>query len=305
MEDWQARIIGDIKGTQPGPLVVLVGSMHGNEPAGSHAISAVFQALKGHEAALQGRMVGVVGNPAALAQNRRFRHYDLNRCWTEESWQQLLAKDPQEWVGEDEDFYQLHRLFESLQGSEYTQKVCVDLHTTSAKNGNFMVVPEEEANVPLLKHLHLPVVVDLAKYLRGTLLQFLHPWGYLSFALEGGQLGSAEAAQLHESACWTLLAKVGALPEPLCVRLNPYPNHLTQVAAELPAQVQVRYHHRVAPTDKFKMRPGYVNFMPIAAGEHLADDVNGPILAPCGGLMFMPLYQDQGEDGFFIVAPLT
>lgn len=48
------------------------------------------------------------------------------------------------------------------------------------------------------------------------------------------------------------------------------------------------------------MRPGYVNFQPIARGETLASDWRGPIRADESGLILMPLYQALGDDGFFV-----
>ncbi|HAA12598.1 MAG TPA: hypothetical protein DCE41_13245 [Cytophagales bacterium] len=297
------RIIGDIQGAPGGPLLLLVGGIHGNEPAGVQAIKQVFEVLREQQDQLRGRVVGVVGNRPALQHGTRFVHYDLNRCWTTESWQRLLAKDRQEWMGEDQEFFELNTLFRELSQGDYTQRICADLHTTSAENGNFIVVPESELQLPLVHGLHLPVVVDLAKYLRGTLLQFLALHGFVSFALEGGKLGTPEAVNLHEAGIWEIIRAAALLPRGVVSEHNPHPALLAEIAHALPETVQVRYHHRVQPRDRFVMRPGYKNFMPVAEGEYLADDENGPIHAPCSGLMFMPLYQAQGEDGFFIVAP--
>ena len=35
--------------------------------------------------------------------------------------------------------------------------------------------------------------------------------------------------------------------------------------------------------------------------EILADNTNGTVRAPVSGRLLMPLYQKQGDDGFFIV----
>jgi succinylglutamate desuccinylase len=50
----------------------------------------------------------------------------------------------------------------------------------------------------------------------------------------------------------------------------------------------------------FKMFPGFQNFSPIRKGEPLATDRHGIVYAPNGGCILMPLYQGQGNDGFFI-----
>jgi succinylglutamate desuccinylase len=49
------------------------------------------------------------------------------------------------------------------------------------------------------------------------------------------------------------------------------------------------------------MNPGYVNLQPIAESEVLARDRTGDVRAPEGGRVLMPLYQEQGDDGFFVV----
>ena len=49
------------------------------------------------------------------------------------------------------------------------------------------------------------------------------------------------------------------------------------------------------------MKPGYRNFQRITKGEELAMDKKGPIYAPKEGMIIMPLYQNSGNDGFFLV----
>ena len=48
------------------------------------------------------------------------------------------------------------------------------------------------------------------------------------------------------------------------------------------------------------MEPGFANFQPIERGQVLARDSQGAIEAPMKGWLLLPLYQGQGEDGFFI-----
>lgn len=53
------------------------------------------------------------------------------------------------------------------------------------------------------------------------------------------------------------------------------------------------------------MNPGYENFQPLKKGEIIAHDRNGAIVVPMDGLMFLPLYQHSGDDGFFIVEEIS
>ena len=52
------------------------------------------------------------------------------------------------------------------------------------------------------------------------------------------------------------------------------------------------------------MYPNYKNFQRISSGEIIAEDNEGPIEAPEDALLLMPLYQSQGEDGFFLIKKL-
>jgi succinylglutamate desuccinylase len=71
--------------------------------------------------------------------------------------------------------------------------------------------------------------------------------------------------------------------------------------ANLPKVVRLHSVYRIVPEDHFKMRPGYRNFQRVRRGEHLADDRNGPVLAKTDGYVLMPLYQNLGHEGFFLV----
>ena len=63
----------------------------------------------------------------------------------------------------------------------------------------------------------------------------------------------------------------------------------------------MRYKRDVEPGDGFAMYPGYRNFQVVREGDVVARDVTGEIVLRESGRMLMPLYQEQGEDGFFLV----
>ena len=48
------------------------------------------------------------------------------------------------------------------------------------------------------------------------------------------------------------------------------------------------------------MNPGFANFDRIDRGEELAHDIRGVITSEMDGRILMPLYQGQGDAGFFI-----
>ncbi len=76
---------------------------------------------------------------------------------------------------------------------------------------------------------------------------------------------------------------------------------LSQAALNLPKLTEFAYKHTLKPDDDFEMLPGFNNFDKIFKVQQLANDKNGPIYASIDGYILMPLYQKQGEDGFFII----
>jgi len=83
------RIIGALQGTQPGPLLVFCGGIHGNEPAGLFALPQVYHKLLESDCDFHGKSVAIAGNVWALSQPKRYATYDLNRLWTPEGIEQL------------------------------------------------------------------------------------------------------------------------------------------------------------------------------------------------------------------------
>ena len=60
--------------------------------------------------------------------------------------------------------------------------------------------------------------------------------------------------------------------------------------------------YKIDADEEFKMEEGF-NFEKIYKGEVLATNQYGDIMFAVNGNIFMPLYQNQGKDGFFIIQP--
>ena len=297
------RLLGKIEGTLPGPLIICLAAIHGNEQFGIHAFRNVYSAILNHKIPFCGKLVGIIGNEKAVQSNRRFIDYDLNRCWTESHIEELLGGKNSK--AEDNELLAIHRMIKEESQGNYTMRVLSDLHATSSDKGNFIVVPEELGSHPIIQALQLPVALDLHKYLDGTLLSYYSEKGYLSFAMEGGQIGTSEVYRLHTSGLWEILEKAGAISQHDHEHEDHYANHLKEVSENLPSKVKVLYRHLVRPEDGFRMLPGFHNFQKIHKGQQLAIDARGNIVSPHDGMIFMPLYQNEGEDGFFVVEEIS
>lgn len=78
--------IGEFEGQAHGPLVIAIGGIHGNEPAGVLAIAEAFRILHAwrypKRFCFQGYFYRADGNLHAFSEGRRFIQEDLNRAWT-------------------------------------------------------------------------------------------------------------------------------------------------------------------------------------------------------------------------------
>ena len=68
----------------------------------------------------------------------------------------------------------------------------------------------------------------------------------------------------------------------------------------MPRLIEVRHRHPIRGEDAFRMEQGYSNFKTVGKNQLLARDRNGPVRTPEAGLILLPLYQGQGNDGFFV-----
>lgn len=302
------RLIGSFSHSVPGPLVIATAAVHGNEPAGVQALEIVFEQLEQeYEAASQpflGKLVGFLGNQRAFDRGLRFVDRDLNRIWTDEYAAAIrgekLLPDVHELVEAAELYRQVAEVCKGWQGPV----VFLDIHTTSAEGGVFCIPTDEEESLRLAQHLGAPAIVGLQQNIEGTLLGFAASGHFgvqnpLCAAFEAGQHHSRHSVTRAAMAIVRCLRYMGNTSESA---LSDFLGQLSlPLLSNVPPVVRFRYAHPIKAEDEFKMRPGYANFQPIHAGEHLADDVNGPVLSPEQGMILMPLYQPKGSDGFFIV----
>lgn len=107
-----SRILGEIHGSQNGPTVIFIGGIHGNEPAGVHALNHVFNELKGRDASIRGSIYALSGNLGALERGVRFQTEDLNRLWSMERMKEINSDG---YNAKTEDAIEQLELYTSLQ----------------------------------------------------------------------------------------------------------------------------------------------------------------------------------------------
>lgn len=298
------RILGEYKAGPQGPLLFIMASLHGNEPAGILGFRRVIQRLEKLAPPFHGRLLGVCGNREALFQQKRYIHRDLNRLWSQEEIDRINALPHEQRNSEEKELKEMLRLAEAAIDTPYEPKVFMDLHTTSAPGGFFSIVTDDPGIRELAEALHAPIVFNLVTELALTTNRFFEDRGLLGLAFESGQHDDPASIANHEAGIWLMLEKIGCINRNDIPGFEVYENRLIQAAANLSRYVEVTYRHPITDADQFRMHPGYTNFQAVAAGEELAKDARGTIPSPMAGQMLMPLYQKQGEDGFFVIQEL-
>jgi succinylglutamate desuccinylase len=293
--DEYRRIIGTVDQGHDGPTVVVVGGLHGNEPAGYEAARRVVESFGDGGITLRGRLVAIGGNLNALRQGQRYADRDLNRAWTRRHLEGAGGASAED--REQREILDL--LVEHLDRNGH-RGVVIDLHSTSAPGPPFAIVGDTLRNRPLAFALGVPVILGLEELIEGTMIEFLVEHGHIAVAIEGGQHDAPETADRLEAAVWLALESCGAVAGADIPGRAQKVSSLHAASHHFPRVVEVRYRHGIRPEGGFVMEPGFVNFDAVRKGQRLARDHGGEVVASEGGCVLLPLYQGKGEDGFFI-----
>ena len=303
------RYIGKYEGSPDGPLVIALGAMHGNERAGLKALDLFFKMLEvepitNPDFSFTGRLVGLIGNLGALKQGKRFIEKDLNRQFKRQNIKRVLEADPNALEHEDIELRELiHTIKQEINSYKPSNVIVLDLHTTTAHGGIFTIPAENQSSEEIAVELHAPVVKGLLKGIQGTTLHYFTPENFdldiSAVTFESGQHDEQLSINRAIAAITNCLRTAG------CIKAEDVENRhdslLIEFSRGLPKVAQLITVHPIKEGDGFVMAPGYKNFQEVKKGELLARDKSGEIRAKEDGLILMPLYQEQGEDGFFLI----
>ncbi|MEP7028156.1 MAG: succinylglutamate desuccinylase/aspartoacylase family protein [Candidatus Eisenbacteria bacterium] len=293
------RVIAHVRGDAPGPMLIVLGGIHGNEPAGLLAARAL---LDGDAPPIErGDLVVLAGNRAALALGVRYQARDLNRDWSDRA---LAALPESGGTPEDHEQRELWTAIDGLLNRARGPAYFLDLHTTSAAGHPFVVVGDDPAHRAFAHAFGLPVFLGLVGTLHGALTPYLcAKHAATAIAIEGGQHDDPAAVARHGAVLRVALVECGLLPASSLGAADAPdgPRALLERARmDLPHEIRIVSRYAITPEDGFRMEPGFANIHPVRAGMLLARDRHGEIRAPEDGLVVMPLYQGLGDEGFFL-----
>jgi hypothetical protein len=298
------RWLGAYEGERPGPTMVVVGGIHGNEPSGVVALERVLAELRKRKPDMRGRLLGLAGNLAALEQGVRYMTRDLNRRWYPDHLAKLRDQPREQDSSEDAEQRHLLNIFDRLDERFDHPLVVIDLHSFSAEGPPFSVIADTLRNRPIAYELRVPIIFGLEEVVEGTLLGYLADLGHIAIGFEAGQHRDPRTVENHVAAIWIAMVAAGLLARADVPEIERYEATLEQAAAGLPRAVEIVYRHAITPEHEFRMDPGFSSFQAIRREQRLAKDRDGVVRAPSSGRILMPLYQGLGEDGFFVARDL-
>ncbi|WP_324719051.1 succinylglutamate desuccinylase/aspartoacylase domain-containing protein [Salinimicrobium sp. HB62] len=291
-----SRIIGDYSSEKKGPLLFVTAGVHGNEPSGVKALKKVFAELEKTKPVINGRIVGLMGNKAALDKGKRYIDEDLNRTWTEDN---VNNNDPE--TQEQREMHEIIEILEKYSKEDYTKRYFLDCHTTSSDSLPYISVQDVNDNDSWAHKFPTYIVRGFSDIVYGAIDHYMSRTGLTGFVFEAGQHTSHASVENHEGMIWLALKQANGLD---VEQVSCYPEcveHFTEKNAPSQKTFEIIYRHEIKKGDNFKMEPGFKNFQKIKKGQLLATSNGREIRSEWDAYIFMPLYQSQGNDGFFII----
>lgn len=295
------RIINTINGKPTGPVLLFFAGIHGNEKAGNIALNKVLNNLD--ERDINGTIYGISGNIKALKANKRFIEKDLNRLWTQAQIDRLLhISNPKYEDAEQQEIYKLLlNIFSFHKGPFYF----IDIHTTSSKTIPFITINDALINRKFSSYYPVPKVLGIEEYLSGPLLSYINELGYVSLGFEAGQHNDKVSIANCEAFIYLTLVYTLALKVNYVKDFDKYKLQLETSAQQNKTTYEVSYRHKIEVGEVFKMKPGFKSFETVNERTEIATSNHKPIILDKNETLFMPLYQEIGEDGYYLIKPIS
>jgi len=293
------RIINKIEGNPQGPTIVFFAGIHGNEPAGVLALEQELKKLEKYKHLIEGTIYGICGNLKALEAKRRYIEEDLNRIWEANHLNSLHEK--QSLNPEEQEQALVFELLQDILNTEKAPFYFIDFHTTSSKTIPFITINDATINRKFSGLFPVPIVLGIEEHLNGPLLSYINELGYVSLGFESGQHDEKEAVEnaiafIHLTLLFAGSTSTAHFPEQYI-----YFNQLKKAAAGIRDVFEVIDLYSIKKNENFEMQPGFKSFQKIEKEVVLATSDLIPIQSNYKGRIFMPLYQREGKEGFFII----
>ena len=299
----ERRIIGEVHGSENGPTLMIFAGIHGNEKAGVLAAEKVLHRIREENMLFKGNVHFILGNINALNRNVRFMDADLNRIWTRDK-MQALKNDSVVLNVETKEQISIYEILINVLSSERGPYYFLDLHTTSSPSVPFITISDSLNNRKFASYFPVPIVLGIEEYLDGPLLTFINDHGYISVGFEGGQHTDPASVVNCEYFIWKSLVHSGCLEKDQVRDFQKYRDHFSKMCCKHQF-FAITFRYELDNPEEFSMEGKFQNFEPIRKNQLLAYHNGKEVHAEQAGRIFMPLYQTQGEEGFFILKEVS
>jgi len=296
------RIIDHIQGNKDGPTVVFFAGIHGNETAGVFALKKVFDEIRSEKTPVYGQVYAVSGNLEALDSQQRFQTEDLNRIWLPDRMKRIV-KEKAIHHQEENELYQLYLLLENILATGSPPFYFLDLHTTSSDTSPFIVLNDSLLNRKYASNYPLPLILGIEEYLKGALLSYINELGYVSLGFEGGQHNDEKAVENSIGFIRYSLSLTESVDADEWKKRS-LGKMIFDTGRYGHTFFEIYHQHDIGPKTTFEMCPGFINFQKIPKGEKLAVVDGIALKTTKKRQIFMPLYQKQGNEGFYFIRPV-
>lgn len=299
----ERRIIGEVHGSNKGPTLMIFAGIHGNEKAGVLAAEKVLHKIREENILFNGNVHFILGNINALNRNVRFMDADLNRIWTRDKMEEI-KKDSVVLNAETREQISIYEILINVLKNESGPYYFLDLHTTSSPSVPFITISDSLNNRKFSSYFPVPIVLGIEEYLEGPLLTFINDHGYISLGFEGGQHTDPESVVNCEYFIWKSLVHSGCVEKDQVKDFQKYRDHFSEMCCKHQF-FEITYRYALENPQDFRMNSEFQNFEPIDKDQLLAFHRGKEVRAEQSGRIFMPLYQTQGEEGFFILKNIS
>ncbi len=297
------RILGNIEGSKESPTVIIFAGIHGNEQAGVKASKIVLHKIKENNISFNGNLVMLLGNMNAIKKDIRFEDVDLNRIWNKENIEAIINNSSEENT-EIKEQIEIYAIIKDILKNKKGPFYFLDLHTTSSPSVPFITISDSLNNRKFSRNFPLPVVLGLEEYLDGPLLTFINEYGHIALGFEGGQHDDEKSIANCEAFIWKALVRSKCLSKKKIPEFEKYRKHFSNLCCSYDF-FEIKFRYSIKKDEVFIMNPGFKNFESVNIHQSLAKSSGLSITAAQSGRIFMPLYQEQGEDGYFLLSKIS
>lgn len=280
-------------------LVVMVG-IHGNEVSGIFAIKAIEEKIKEYKLNFKANLYVIAGNLNAISKGERFDTVDLNRLWTQNQIDRINRNNLIFNTDEKEQI-EIYRILKEILKDHTGKFYFVDLHTTSAPTTPYLIFSDSVNNRKFSRHFPVPIVFGIEEYISGPLLTYINEFGHVGVGFEAGSHEDKNALLINESFLWIALVETGCIEKDQIPNYKYYIETLRKRSDFSNELFEIIDKHSIEKDEKFKMIQGFANFQKIQKNQALATSNSKTLYSKHKALVFMPLYQKQGDDGYFII----